>query len=100
MEISSKLSDYKRYLCTHGSLSLVIRLSPAISPSKIKEIVTENIDGKDIELWRIQVSAPAEDDRANKELKNLLSSLFDVRKNNINIESGKHARDKIVRIDL
>lgn len=100
MDQLPKLQTYKEQLSKNGTLLLCIRLSPGVSPSKLKEIITENIDGKDIELWRIQVSAPPEDGRANDELIKLLASLFDVRKNTIKIQSGTHSRDKLVCIIL
>lgn len=94
------ISRYKESLQNQGFLTLHIRLTPGISPSKVKEIVTENINGEIRELWRIQVGSPPEDGRANKELIALLASLFDVKKNTIMIESGKHSREKLVRISL
>lgn len=100
MKHSLDISHYKMLLATQGYLTLTIRLSPGVSPSKVKQIVTENIDGVTQDLWRIQVSAPPEDGRANRELLSLLGSLFDVRENTIIIESGIHARDKVVRIVL
>jgi len=46
----------------------------------------------------IAIAAPADKEKANKELINFISELFDVAKKHISIISGQHASQKRVRV--
>lgn len=49
--------------------------------------------------WKVRVSAPAEDGRANEALLRLLAETLDVPRRSVEIVSGHGARDKLVALD-
>lgn len=48
--------------------------------------------------YKIKISAPAIDNKANKELINYLSKVTGVRKSDIKIISGEHSHNKRIKI--
>jgi len=72
------------------STRLRLRVSPG---SRRSEIVGRYGDG-----WKVRVSAPPENGRANDEVVELLSKRLGIPRGSIEIVSGRGARDKIVRM--
>jgi len=70
---------------------LEIRIAPSSSQNEIKEV------GEGAKL-KINIKAPAEKGKANKELVKLLSKEFSVTRENVIIISGAGSRDKIIKI--
>lgn len=48
---------------------------------------------------KIQITAPAQDNKANSHLQKWLAKEFDVPRSRVSIIKGEHARQKTVRID-
>lgn len=51
-------------------------------------------------LFKVYVTAPALDGKANKALIDLLAGHFKVRKGDINVIKGEKSRNKVIEIDL
>lgn len=50
------------------------------------------------EGWKVRVTAPAEDGRANDGVVALLAALLDLPRGNVAIARGRHAQDKVVTV--
>jgi hypothetical protein len=73
-----------------GGLSLKLHVQPGAKKSEIADIHGDRL--------KIRLKAPPVDGKANKELVDFLSKLFDVPKRNIEISSGLASRQKTVKI--
>lgn len=73
-----------------GGLSLKLHVQPGAKKSEIAGIHGDRL--------KIRLKAPPVDGKANKELVDFLSKLFDVPKRNIEISSGLASRQKTVKI--
>lgn len=78
-------------LATQASIDIVIRVRPHAPKSQITSVLE---DGS----VKVDLAAPAEDNRANISLINVLAESFSVPASHIKILSGKTARMKLVRI--
>jgi len=58
----------------------------------------ESIEKIDEITYKVKVSAPAQEGRANKRLRELLAQYFKVSKGNVNIIAGEKAKVKIIEI--
>ena len=74
----------------YGDSDVKIRLSPRSSRNQIT--------GKEDDVFKIKVTAPPVDGKANKALIDLLAKRLGLPKRDINIISGKNSRLKTVRI--
>ena len=72
------------------STSLRVRVSPGASRT---EVVGRHGDG-----WKVRVSAPPEDGRANDAVLALLADRLELPRRSLEIVSGHGARDKVVRM--
>jgi hypothetical protein len=72
------------------STSLRVRVSPG---ARRTEVVGRHGDG-----WKVRVSAPPEDGRANDAVLTLLAQRLDVPRRSLEIVSGHGGRDKVVRM--
>jgi uncharacterized protein (TIGR00251 family) len=72
------------------STSLRLRVSPG---ARRTELV-----GRHGDAWKVRVSAPPEDGRANDALLSLLAKQLDLPRRSLEIVSGKSGRDKVVRM--
>ena len=85
------IEEYKKELKKQGELYLSLRIRPSASLSKFREIMADG-------AVKIDISAPAENNKANKELLKFLSKEFVVSVDNIKILSGVGERTKLVKI--
>ena len=68
-----------------------LRVSPG---ARRCELVGRHGDG-----WKVRVTAPPEDGRANDALLNLLAKRLDLPRRSLSIVSGHTSREKVVRLD-
>jgi uncharacterized protein (TIGR00251 family) len=68
-----------------------LRVSPGARRS---ELVGRHGDG-----WKVRVTAPPEDDRANEAVLDLLAKRLDLPRRSLSIVSGHTAREKVVQLD-
>ena len=73
-----------------GPTKLTLRVSPGARRG--------GVVGRQGAVWKIRVTAPPEDGRANDALVRLLAKTLDVPRRDIEIVSGHGARDKIVAL--
>jgi uncharacterized protein (TIGR00251 family) len=92
------LDFYRKKLLNKGEIYIRSKIYPSSNKSEIKEIKRENIEGKDLNIFCISVSAPADKDKANKELAKFLAFEFQTSKKNVIIISGKKDRFKLIKI--
>jgi hypothetical protein len=92
------LLSQKEKLEKEGQIYLLCKIFPGASFNKLKSFVKNNIEGRDVEILSIAISAPAEKNKANKELIKFLSKEFKVASNNISIISGSGDRLKLIKI--
>ena len=71
-----------------------VRISLRIQPGAPKNAVAGLVNG----VWKIRVTAPPVEGKANRELIEYLSDVLDVPKSNITIVKGETGRDKVVSI--
>ena len=58
----------------------------------------ESIEKIDDITYKVKVSAPAQEGKANKRLRELLAQYFKVSKGNVNIIAGERSKVKIIEI--
>jgi uncharacterized protein (TIGR00251 family) len=92
------LDFYKKKLLNKGEIYIFLKIYPGSSENKIREIKRENIEGKDLDVFYVSISAPADKNKANKELSKFLASEFQINKENVIILSGKKDRFKLIKI--
>lgn len=92
------LSTYKEKLKKKGQVYLLCKVFPGASFNKLKNLVKNNIEGRDVEILSIAISAPPEKNKANKALIKLLSKEFGVISENVNIISGSGERLKLIKL--
>ena len=68
-----------------------LRVSPGARRS---EVVGRHGDG-----WKVRVTAPPEDGRANEAVLDLLAEQLDLPRRSLSIVSGHTAREKVVQLD-
>jgi uncharacterized protein len=73
------------------STRLRLRVSPGARRS---ELVGRHGDG-----WKVRVTAPPEDSRANDAVLDLLAQRLDLPRRSLSIVSGQTAREKVVRME-
>ncbi|HPT08154.1 MAG TPA: DUF167 domain-containing protein [bacterium] len=93
------LENYKKKLKQSGQVYLLCKVFPKASETKIKNIITSNIDGQETEIINLSISAPADKNKANQALIKLLATEFQVLKDNIIIISGQTDRLKLIKIN-
>ncbi len=94
------LEKYKNILKDKREVYLRAKVFPGSNKTEIKEIKTDNIDGKDVETFIFKIKSPAEKNKANQELLKFLAKSFVVLENNISIVSGSSDRIKLVKIKI
>jgi uncharacterized protein (TIGR00251 family) len=72
------------------STSLRVRVSPGASRTELV--------GRHGDAWKVRVSAPPEDGRANEAVLTLLADRLDLPRRSLEIVSGHGGRDKVVRM--
>ncbi len=92
------LDFYRKKLLNKGEIYIRSKIYPGSSENKIREIKRENVEGEDSDIFSISISAPADKNKANKELLKLLASEFQINKENVIILSGKKDRFKLIKI--
>ena len=85
------IDKFIKKLNKNPELYLRLKINPGSAKNEIKDVMED-------ETIKINVSAPAEKGKANKELIKFLSKQFRVDKNNIKIISGAGDRLKLVKI--
>jgi hypothetical protein len=76
---------------TNNGCVIRVLVRPNAPNSTIREITDEALG--------VDVKAPPEKDKANKELIRLLSRVFDVPRTDLSIASGMKSREKLVKIN-
>lgn len=76
------------------SLTLKIKVTPKAKNNKIQKVVLDNGE----EIYKIYVTDPAEDGKANKAVIELIAKELGVKKSGVQIEAGFKSRDKIIKI--
>jgi uncharacterized protein len=74
-----------------GAVVLRVRVTPGGRRNEV-------LDGRG-ERLRLRVAARAVEGRANAELERFVAEMFGVRPRAVEIVGGRHARDKIIRVD-
>jgi len=95
---NNMLLSQKEILEKEGQIYLLCKIFPGASSNKLKSFVKNNIEGRDVEILSIAISAPAEKNKANKELIKFLAKEFMTSKSNISIISGHSDRLKLIKI--
>jgi uncharacterized protein len=70
---------------------LLVRVSPGAPRT--------GVVGRHGDAWKVRVSAPAADGRANEALRALLADVLHVRRQALRIVTGAAGRDKLIEID-
>lgn len=86
------LEEFIKKLNKNLELYLRLKINPSSAKSEIKDVMAD-------ETIKINISAPAEKGKANKELIKFLSKQFKIDKNNIKIISGAGDRLKLIKIN-
>lgn len=94
------LLKYKEELKDKKEIYLRIKVFPASSKTKIREIKTDNIDNKLVETLIADVKSSAEKNKANQDLIKFLAKEFNVLVANIFIISGASSRIKLIKIKI
>ena len=81
-----------------GQGRIVVKVSPGAKRGHIRSVQEENIDGKNVLLWRVQVNAPADQGKANKRLLQILATAFDLPVKNFTIIQGHLATFKLISV--
>ncbi len=92
------LSNQREVLSKEGQVYLLCKVFPGADSSKFKNLTKSNIEGRDVEILSIAISAPAEKNKANKELIKFLAKEFVVARSNVSIISGSSDRLKLIKI--
>lgn len=85
------LTPFIHQLQDRASVDLVVRVRPRASKTKYVDILA---DGS----IKVDIAAPAEDNRGNAALIKFLARVFNVPAASIEILAGKTGRQKLVRI--
>jgi uncharacterized protein (TIGR00251 family) len=71
-----------------GGLLVGVRVSPSAPVTAVRGLYGERL--------KVSVSAPAEDNRANRELVEALAKWLGIRRDSVRVEAGHGSRDKVV----
>ena len=77
---------------------LRVKVTPKSKQTELTGIIKENIDGKEVETYRIRLKSAPEKGKANEELIKFLSKHFNIPKENFSIIGGKTDRIKLIKI--
>ncbi len=94
------LSEYKQKLKEESFIYILCKIFPSAIKSEIKDLVKNNVNGRDLEYIQISLVSSPIKNKANTELINLLSKEFLAEKKNIFIISGKTDRMKLIKIKI
>jgi uncharacterized protein (TIGR00251 family) len=86
-----KLEKFKKILAEKNEVYLQIKVHPQSGNNLIREVMAD-------ETIKIDIAAPAEKGRANKELIGFLAKEFDVSIGSVKIISGAGDRVKLIKI--
>ncbi len=75
-----------------------VKVTPKASRNKIVPYMLPDEKGND--FYKIYITAPAEDGKANKAVIDALADYYDIAKSKISIISGLTSRTKIIEIDI
>jgi uncharacterized protein (TIGR00251 family) len=89
---------YKEKMLNDGQVYFLCKVFPGAPKTEIKEFSSDNIEGRDVGIFKIAISASAEKGRANKELIKFLSKKAEVFPDDVLIVSGKTDRIKLIKI--
>ncbi|HZD47443.1 MAG TPA: DUF167 domain-containing protein [Silvibacterium sp.] len=78
----------------HDTVSFVVRVTPRASRTRFIGMVEDGADA----VFRIALAAPPVEGRANAALVSYLSDLLNVARSAIEVISGEHTRNKVVRV--
>lgn len=95
---NNMLSSQRETLNKERQVYLLCKVFPGADFNKLKSLTKNNIEGRDVEILSIAISAPAEKNKANKELIKFLAKEFVVARSNISIISGSNDRLKLIKI--
>lgn len=89
--IAVMIADLLQILASQGTVTLSLRVRPNAPRTKVKDVMD---DGS----VKIDLAAPAEEGKANKELVRFLAEEFGVHVSQVELLSGGGNRRKLVRI--
>ncbi len=93
-----KIEDFIIKFNKERQIYLLCKVFPGSSETKIKEIKAREINGQVTSVLYISIGAPADKNKANKDLIEFLAQEFDTKRGSVIIVSGKTGRLKLVRV--
>lgn len=90
------LTKFKNKFAKEGEVYLKVKVRPNASKTEIKDLMKNDKE----EIYKIDVSAPAANNKANKELINYISHEFATGKDNVKIISGASSQIKLIKIKI
>ena len=85
------LDDWQNTLATEGSITFTVRVRAGSPLTKVREQLEDG-------TWKIDVAAPPEDGKANAELRRFFGKMFSVPTHCVDLLSGHHSKQKILRV--
>jgi uncharacterized protein (TIGR00251 family) len=79
---------------TRDGVSVGLRVNPRASRTRFLGVVGEGPEA----VFKIALSAPPVDGRANEALISYLADVLDVPRSAVEVASGEHSRNKVVRV--
>lgn len=85
--------DLKRELEQKREVYVAVKITPSASRNGVKEVMEDG-------TVKMNIAAPPEKGKANKELTEFIAKELGVAKNNVIIERGKSSKSKTVKVIL
>jgi uncharacterized protein len=79
---------------TRDGVSFLVRVTPRAGRTQFLGVIGEGAEA----AFRIVLAAPPVDGRANEELISYLAGVLDVPRTAVEVISGEHSRNKVVRV--
>ena len=86
------LENYKKELSEKGEIYLKIKVKPGAGLNVIKSVMTDR-------TIKVDIAASPVKGKVNQQLINLLSAVFNCRRNDIKIITGAGTKTKLVKIN-
>ncbi|MFA4833471.1 MAG: DUF167 domain-containing protein [Patescibacteria group bacterium] len=86
------LAEFKKKLEKDGALYLKIKARPGAAGTEVKEIMADK-------TVKINIAAPADKGKANRELVKFLAEEFGVKTGDVKIIKGEKEKIKIIKIN-
>ena len=93
IELEKFLENAKKDLKKDGEITISVRVLPKSQRTGVVDVIEDDV-------LKIKVNAAPEKGKANKEVKELLSKEFKIRKSDIIIVAGDTTHNKIIKLYL